>query len=457
MAKAAIDLSYKKEPNNYNLDHIPGDSGLPWIGKLIPLLNDFYGLLDEHYKKYGKISRISLIGETSLLCLGAEANKAIYLDSTQNMSAEMGYKESLGEFYGGGLLMRDFADHKMHRRMFQTAFKNDTMRHYTNTLNPVMKANIDSWADKKDFTFFPNVKTTLLDIAAEVFLGIDDIKGKEAAQMSKTFEQIAEGMMGVVRVDSPWFFATKWRKGKQGKRFMENFLKSQIAERRASDKQDMFSLFTRETDPDGNYFSDDDIAAHINFLLFAAHDTTTSNLSYIMQYLGENPEWQDRLRQQCIALGKDQLDFDDLNAIEDLQNVHLEALRLNPSVMMMVRRTINECEIAGVKIPANTLLSVPAQYVHQMPEYWDNPKTFDPDRFTAERAEHKRDPMQFIPFGGGAHKCIGMHFAGMIVKTFMHQMLLTYEWTVPEGYDPKHQVFPMPKQKDDLPLILKRR
>jgi hypothetical protein len=50
-----------------------------------------------------------------------------------------------------------------------------------------------------------------------------------------------------------------------------------------------------------------------------------------------------------------------------------------------------------------------------------------------------------------------MHFAGMIVKCFMHQMLLAYEWKVPEGYNPEHQVFPMPKQKDDLPLILTKR
>ena len=32
-------------------------------------------------------------------------------------------------------------------------------------------------------------------------------------------------------------------------------------------------------------------------------------------------------------------------------------------------------------------------------------------------------------------------------------MLLNYEWTVPEGYVAEHQVFSMPKQKDDLQLI----
>ena len=88
-------------------------------------------------------------------------------------------------------------------------------------------------------------------------------------------------------------------------------------------------------------------------------------------------------------------------------------------------------------------------------EHWDDPEKFDPERFSPERAEHKRHPFQFIPFGGGAHKCIGIHFAGMMVKSFMHQMLLKYEWKISADYNPQHQIFPMPKQKDDLPLVLK--
>ena len=455
--QSSIDLSYKLRPTNTHLDHIPGNNGLPVIGRTFDLVNDFYGFLDQQYKTYGPVSRTRLIGHTTLLCMGADINKQIYLDPDKNFSTEMGYADNLGEFYGGGLLMRDFDDHKLHRRLFQTAFKTETMKHYVNYMNPVMAQNIHNWENMPDFHFFPNIKTTLLDVAAEVFLGIDDFKGEEAQRISQTFIEIAEGMMGIIRWDTPLLPFTKWRKGKTGKRQMENYLRAQIASRRAGDKRDMFSLFTRETDPDGNYFSDDDIAVHISFLLFAAHDTTTSNLTYIMQYLAQHPEYQERARQQSIALEKELLEYDDLAKMTEIDNIHHEALRMNPSVMMMVRRTINECEINGMRIPADTIISVPPQYTHMMPEHWDNPEKFDPDRFSPERAEHKRHPFQFIAFGGGAHKCIGMHFAGMIVKTFLHQMLLKYEWGVPEGYVPVQQAVPMPKQADNLPLILKTR
>ena len=451
---SSIDLSYKKKPFNRDLSAIPGKYGLPVIGRTYKLLTDLHGLLDEHYHAYGSISRVRFIGHKTLLCLGPEVNKQIYLDTENNFSAEMGYRENLGEFYGGGLLMRDFADHKLHRRLFQTAFKTEAMSHYTAVINPVLEENLQRWSSMQDFHFFPHIKTTLLDIAAEVFLGMENIKGREAETMAQTFVDIAEGMLGIIRIDNPLLPFTKWRKGKQAKRHMENFLKAQIQQRRASDKQDIFSLFTRETDEDGNYFSDDDIAAHINFILFAAHDTTTSNLTYIMQYLGQHPQWQEKLRQECLSFNKSQLDYQDLSQLPLMDLVHLETLRLHPSVMMMNRRTIRDCELDGVKVPANTILSIAPQYSHFMEDYWDNPMAFDPDRFSPQRAEHKRHPFQFIPFGGGAHKCIGMHFAGMIVKTFLFQMLLRYEWQVAKDYTPKHQFFPMPKQLDDLPLKL---
>jgi cytochrome P450 len=39
-----------------------------------------------------------------------------------------------------------------------------------------------------------------------------------------------------------------------------------------------------------------------------------------------------------------------------------------------------------------------------------------------------------MPFGGGVHKCIGMYFAHMEIKTILHQLLRTFEWSVSEDY-----------------------
>lgn len=454
---AADDLGYQRRPLNNDLAGLPGDLGWPFVGNVFELLRDPYGLVDRLYRAHGPVARTRFAGVQSVMCVGAEVNRRIYLDPDGDFSAKMGYAEVLGQFYGGGLLMRDFDDHRLHRRLFQSAFKNEAMRHYGDVINAVMAHNMAGWAGQRDFRFFPAIKTTLLDIAAQTFLGIDELHGDEARRIAQVFATIADGMLGVVRWDSPLLPLSKWRRGKEAKRYMEHYLRSQIAARRAGDKRDLFSLVCRERDEQGAYFNDDDIAAHINFLLFAAHDTTTSNLCYIMQYLGQDPLLQQRARTESLALGKPLLDFDDLPAMVVMDRIHHEALRLHPPVMMMNRRTIREVELEGVRIPADAIISVFPQYTHRMAQHWDAPERFDPERFAPQRAEHRRHPFQYIPFGGGAHKCIGLHFAGMIVKCFMHQMLLTHEWRVPAGYRPVHQAFPLPKQADGLPLLLSRR
>ncbi|WP_194842600.1 cytochrome P450 [Endozoicomonas sp. OPT23] len=452
---STLDSSYLEEPINSDLSHVPGDLGLPVVGKTFPLLDDYYGLVDEMYKKYGPVFKMGQIGMDTVTCVGAEANKQILLDSKKVFSNLKGYEPSLGEFYEGGLLLQDFADHKAQRRMFQTAFKFDTMQSYTELLNNIVRENLAKWDKIEDFRFFPNVKEMLLDIGAQLFLGIADFKGDEAKKISNIFIEITEGMVGLVRVDSPALPFTKWRKGKVAMRNMQSYLIGKIEERREGDGTDMFSIICREKDEDGNYFSDEMIAKHINFLLFGAHDTTTSNLCYTMQMLAENREFLERARKQSQELGKPQLDFEDLKGMTELDNIQNETLRMYPPVMMYSRRTVTDVEICGVKVPANTIINLPPQYVHFMPEFWDNPEKFDPDRFSPERAEHKRHSHSFVPFGGGAHKCLGMNFAQMLVKSIMHQILLKYDWNVPAGYDPKQQTFPMPKQEDDLPLSLK--
>ena len=447
---------YQSRPINNELHHIPGDKGLPIIGITHKLFTNFHPTLQDIYENYGPVSSAGMILHKEVLCLGPEVNRQIFLDPDKNFSAMMGYDSALGQFYQGGLLLRDFDDHRAHRRLFQTAFKSDSLQTYIKDINQLASITIPQWINQSDFRFYPNIKALLLDIAIRLFLGIENIEGTQAKQLSSAFSDITAGLLGVIRIDHPLFSMARWRRGMQAKRFLEDLLISSIEERRNSSKTDIFSVLTRETDEAGNYFSDRDIASHINFLLFAAHDTVTSNLCYMVQYLAQYEEFQSSAYQQSRDI-KDQLEYSDLSSLSILESAHLESLRLTPSAALLHRRTINDCEIEGIHIPRDTILTLAPQFTHTMSELWNNPTEFDPLRFEAPRLEHKQHPFQFIPFGGGAHKCIGMHFANMLVKVILHHILLQYRWTLPTNYQPTHQVIPLPKQKDNLPIFLERR
>ena len=452
MSTATFDNAYLQASDNTNLDHIPGEYGLPIIGKAIPILKDLHNVIDDHYKRFGEVSRIRIGEQKGLLVVGGDNYKAIYLDRDKNFSARMGYDRTLATMYPDTILLSDFADHKPLRRMFQSAFKNDAMRRYVDMMNPVLQRNIEKYKNEKDFVFFPAVKKTLLDVAAKVFVGIDDLDGEEAQLLAQSFLKTSDGLTALVRKEIP---GGKFKRGKDGINYQREFFRKLVRQRRGTEGTDTLTYLCNERDDSGNLFDEEDIIDQMVFLLFAAHDTTTSALCHMVYYTAKHPDWQQRVRDEALALGKDSLAYEDLESRVATDLVFHESLRLHPSVPMMQRRTIKDCQLGGYDVPANTILFIPPTYNHRMPEFWSNPDAFDPERFAPNRQEHKSHSFAYMPFGGGAHKCIGMHFAAMVSKTFMHQFVLNYDYSTTQQGTPKMDYFPLPKPGDGVPLKLK--
>ena len=92
-----------------------------------------------------------------------------------------------------------------------------------------------------------------------------------------------------------------------------------------------------------------------------------------------------------------------------------------------------------------------------MEKHWPEPNKFDPLRFTPENSAG-RHKYAWVPFGGGAHMCLGLHFAYMQIKILMHAMLTQNRIVLQGGpdYEPKWQVFPIPQPRDGLPVRLER-
>ena len=113
-----------------------------------------------------------------------------------------------------------------------------------------------------------------------------------------------------------------------------------------------------------------------------------------------------------------------------------------------------ECEYEGYRIPEGALVSVFPIHTHRMGEWWSAPDRFDPDRFTRERAEHERHSHLFVPFGGGAHMCLGLRFAEMQIRAVVHQLVQRVRWELAPGYVMPVQEAPISKPRDGLPMRL---
>lgn len=219
----------------------------------------------------------------------------------------------------------------------------------------------------------------------------------------------------------------------------------------------MATFFANEKTEDGDYFSDKVVGEHLIFLLLAAHDTTTSALTMAAYYLANDQAWQDRLREELKGLGRPELEYDDLgHNVPDLDHCFKEILRMNPPVPMLMRRTVKEVEVGGYRLAPHTMVQISPLYTHRMEQWWTNPHDFDPDRFARE--EHKQHSFLWAPFGGGAHKCIGLHFADMLFKCTLAKLVQGYRirFAKEDQYPSRIQHFPFAKPMDNLPLVLEK-
>ena len=148
------------------------------------------------------------------------------------------------------------------------------------------------------------------------------------------------------------------------------------------------------------------------------------------------------------------MSFEKLEAMPLTEMAFKEAMRKKPPVPSIPRRATRDFTFKGYDIPAGTLVSINPLFAHHMPSVWPEPDVFDPMRFSDEaiRARHR---FAWVPFGGGAHMCLGLHFAYMQVKCFARHFLQNIEVSLPDGYTPQWQMWPIPKPKDGLRVVIK--
>ncbi len=462
---ATSDAAIEQEFNHWSqgvpdadaITHIPGEKGLPFVGNTFKMLADPHAFAARMIETYGRVYKNFAFGGWQVALIGADANELLMFNKEKIFSSEQGWGPVLDQLFPRGLMLLDFDHHRIDRRALSIAFKPGPMRHYSGALNTGIAREVANW--EGPLTFYPAIKKLTLDLAAESFIGIP--WGPEADQINTAFVDMVQASVAPVRKPLPF---TKMKKGVDGRAFLIDYFSKETQRRRdEGGGQDMFSQFATATREDGSLLPVDQVADHMNFLMMAAHDTITSSATALIYYLATNRHWQDKVRDEIIAVtggvdGSGQpraLDYDDLGKLELTEMAFKEALRMMPPVPSMPRRALKAFEYGGYHIPAGQMVGINIHWTHHSSDYWDDPQTFDPMRFTPDKlkARHK---YAWVPFGGGAHMCLGLHFAYMQVKVLLAQVLQQYRIEAAPGYSPDWQAWPIPQPKDGLKVEFKK-
>ncbi|MEZ0343119.1 cytochrome P450 [Mycobacterium sp. pV006] len=403
-------------------------SGAPGLVELLRTVADRKGATRRNRERFGDIAFHNLMGRKCVLPLTPETAEPAIINRSKAFANAPAWEYLIGMVFKRGLLLMDFDDHRHQRLIFQQAFTSDSLKGYLREMQPVLRNALEQFPTG-NVRLAEEFKAINLDTALSVFVGVD-LSRADADRINGAFLDCLRGPTAMVRYPIP---GGAVRRAARGREVLVEFFAGLLPEKRRHESNDLFSILCRARSDEGGRFSDDQIIDHMIFLLFAAHDTSTSALSTMAYYMAKHPQWQQRARVQSLQLPAD-LTFDHLKEMSCLDLILKESLRLNAPVPVLAREAIEDTELAGYFVPKGTLVFVSPEAVHENPNVWHQPLAFDPERFTPERAEDKSHRFAWFPFGGGVHKCIGLYFAQMEIKSVMHNSLRRYQWSIAEDY-----------------------
>lgn len=437
----------------------PADSGLAPVAcssrngilQVLAMRRDPFGYNRKQRADLGEVYGLNALGVRVVTANGPAAAGEILMNKDRAFANGPAWSYFIGPFFNRGVMLLDFDEHRHHRHILQAAFTPTVLKGYMQEMQPMIASAMDRFPTGR-VHMFDEFKSLTLDVALEVFLGVELPKDR-ADVLNKAFIETVRAGVALVRSPIP---GNRWWKGLRSRKILEEFFYENIGAKRARETPDLFSVLCHAESDEGHRFTDDDVVNHMIFVLMAAHDTSTITMTQMAYRMAADPQWQEQARAESVSLGAE-LGYDDLGRLTTLDRVMKESLRMCPPVPAQPRMAVKDTSVSGYFIPKGTMVSVPQLANHRDGTIYSNPDVFDPDRFGPDRAEDKKHRMAWIPFGGGVHKCIGLYFGQMEIKTIMHHLLRGFEWSVSDDYVMPMDYSALPVPADRFPAMVRRR
>jgi cytochrome P450 len=405
---------------------------------------------EQGRNQFGDIYRDTFLDRDVVFVWDADEIQKVMKNDSQIWSSAMGW--DIAMFAGvdrrggniGTLLSVDFEDHKAARALVQPAFTMKAINGYLDVAKVAFGAAVPAWTEQRHVKFKATIRSLLARVANDIFTGIRD--PEQVKVIDRALVKFWSGMMALSR--NAWVSPT-FRGSRRGFDTLYTTFLSLAPERRKSGGNDLFSHMVTATDGS----NDDQLVRLFLTIMFGAFDTTSAAVTSMAYLLAKHPEWQERLRAEAVAL-TGPIDATNLRTLKELEWAWKETLRLMPVAGFVPRRSLRETTIGDHTLPAGTMVLPMVGGIGRHPKWWKNPLTFDPTRFSPERAEDKQHPALSMPFGAGAHSCIGTQLAGFEMKILFHQMLTSCRWSLVNDYTANHTFTPMGSVSGDVALRL---
>ena len=410
----------------------PGPRSPALVQTLLYLARPSEFIRDCH-RRYGDVFTIStIIFGPEVAVVRPEHVKLVFTGDPDRLRAGEA-NEALEPLVGRhSVLLLDGAEHLRQRRLLMPPFLGSRMQTYAAIMRDIATRAVARWPRGKRIILHREIQQITLEVILRTVFGAD-----EGAEL----EALREAILALLaRIGSPitilgtapmlrrnaWGLSP-WATFQRAIRRVHTLIHQQIERRRAdpaaSERADVLSLLLAARDEEGNAMSDVELRDELMTLLAAGHETTATELAWTFELVLRDPNVGRRVRAEIKAAQRTEDGAPDFDRMPFVDATIKEVLRLRPVIPAVARRVKEDMVVGGFDVPAGMLLVPVGFLTHLLPELYPDPQAFRPERFL----DVKTDPYNWLPFGGGIRRCIGMAFALFEMKVVLATVLSQVE------------------------------
>lgn len=335
----------------------------------------------------------------------------------------------LGE---NSLILLDGERHQSQRRLLTPPFHGDRIRTYGQTICDITEQVMSQWKMGEPFRIRPSMQEISLQVILSAVFGLHE--GERFQALRQLLSSLLDSI-GSPLSSSLLFFRwlqkdlgswSPWGRFVRQKQQIDQLIYAEIEQRREEadySRGDILSLLMSARNETGQPMTDEELRDELLTLLFAGHETTASALAWALYWIDHLPEVREKLLSELDTLPRDS-DPSEISRLPYLSAVVSETLRIYPIAITSFARILKSpFEMMGYQFEPGTAL-VPVIYLtHRRPDIYPEPERFKPERFL----ERQFSPYEYLPFGGGNRRCIGLAFAQFEMKLVLATILSRFQ------------------------------
>ncbi|PQM38993.1 abscisic acid 8-hydroxylase 2 isoform X1 [Prunus yedoensis var. nudiflora] len=429
----------------------PGSMGWPYIGETLRLYtenpNSFFS---SRQKRYGNIFKTHVLGCPCVMITSPEAARMVLVSRAHLFKPT--YPRSKERMIGPeAIFFHQGAYHASLKKLVQAALLPCAIKGSVSEIEQIVLRLLPTW-ENSSINTLQEMKRFAFDVAMISAFGNN--RDFEMEGIKHLYQCLEKGYNSMP-LDLP---GTPFHKAMKARKLLNETLRGLIAKRRKSDGEESGGLLRVLLGKDQNkpnlQLSDSQIADNIIGVIFAAHDTTASILTWLIKYLHDNADLleavtreQEGIRLKLFAENRG-LTWDDTRHMPLTSRVIQETLRTASILSFTFREAVEDVEFEGYFIPKGWKVLPLFRSIHHCADFFPHPEKFDPSRF-----EVPPKPNTFMPFGNGVHSCPGNELAKLEMLILLHHLTIAYRWHV-TGDEDGIQYGPFPVPKQGLPITV---